>query len=361
MEAPKTKVVLFLGAGFSVQSGYPSTKQLNEKLLDMPADSRDVRIEKFISITIAKFWEKVFAWRRGMTQPSLEDHFTQIDMAMKSGHSLGPDYDSTKLHAVRKLTIHRILCLLRKPKGLPDDTAHELLVRLARTFELTTITTNWDTHVEWILDATMPSIPFNYGGEEQGREVEPEGDVSLLKLHGCVNMSYCDCCQQQTRLDYGSPQAAIDYELLLDPCDFRLLGADAAVADILKRNHLRERLSECRVCGAQLSVPVLTFTYRKDLQKFRVVWDAAKTVLQLADRWLFVGYSMPEADVEVRRLLKSTQLARKDPAMPLIDAVLKTDCDAGLRYQRFFGLPCEKVFQDGIARWAKKPPDDYCR
>jgi hypothetical protein len=70
---------------------------------------------------------------------------------------------------------------------------------------------------------------------------------------------------------------------------------------------------------------------------------------------------MPEADVEVRRLLKSTQLARKDPAMPLIDAVLKTDYDAGLRYQRFFGLPCEKVFQDGIARWAKKPLHDYCR
>jgi hypothetical protein len=187
------------------------------------------------------------------------------------------------------------------------------------------------------------------------------GDISLLKLHGCVNMSYCDCCQQWTRLGYGSPQAAVDMELLLDSCDFRLLGADAALADRLKGNQWHQRLGACWTCGAPLEVPVLTFTYRKDLEKFRVVWDAAKTALQLADRWLFVGYSMPEADVEVRHLLKSTQLAHRDRAAPLIDVVLRSGCDEGLRYQRFFGLPCEKVFQDGIARWAKKPLDDYCR
>ena len=282
-----------------------------------------------------------------MREPSFEDHFTQIDMAVNSGHNFGPDYDSAKLRAIHKMTIHRIFGWLRKPKGLPDYDAAGLVVRLSRTFEVTIITTNWDTHVEWILNAEGPGLPFR--------------DISLLKLHGCVNMSYCDCCQQWNRLDYGSWQAVTDYELLLDACDFRLLGADAAVADLLKRDQLHERLGQCWACSARLGVPVLTFTYRKDLQKFRVVWDAAKTVLQLADRWLFVGYSMPEADVEVRHLLKSTQLARKDPAAPLIDAVLKADCDAGLRYQRFFGLPCEKVFQDGIARWAKKPLDDYCR
>ena len=108
-------------------------------------------------------------------------------------------------------------------------------------------------------------------------------------------------------------------------------------------------------------MPVLTFTYHKDLEKFGAVWDGAKTALQLADRWLFVGYSMPEADVEVRHLLKSTQLAHTDRATPLIDVVLKGDCEAGQRYQRFFGLPCERVFQDGIVGWVAERLDDYCR
>jgi hypothetical protein len=364
VECSKTKVVLFLGAGFSVPSGYPCTAQLNKTLLDTPTDSRDIRIEEFISTTIGKFWEDVFAWRRGTTKPSLEDHFTQIDMAVKSGHGLGPDYDSAKLRAIHKMTIHRIFSWLRKPKGLPDYDAGGLIVRLSRTFEVTIITTNWDTHGEWILDAEGPGIPFNYGVGEvtpDGTPVEQEGDITLLKLHGCVNMSYCDCCQQWTRLGYGSPQAATDYELLLDARDFRLLGADAALADHLKGNQWHQRLGACWACGTPLEVPVLTFTYRKDVEKFRSVWDGAKTALQLADRWLFVGYSMPEADVEVRHLLKSTQLARKDPDAPLFDVVLKADCDAGLRHQRFFGLPCGKVFQDGIKEWVAKRLDDYCR
>jgi NAD-dependent SIR2 family protein deacetylase len=360
MEGSKTNVALFLGAGFSVPSGYPCTAQLNENLLETPPFSRDIRVEKFITAAIRRFWDTVFAWRPGMREPSLEDHFTQIDMAVKSGHGLGPDYGSTKLGAMRRLTIHRIFSWLRRPKGLPEDAVYALLRRLSHAFEVTIITTNWDTHVECIFEDAQ--LPFNYGVDDvtpDGKPVEPEGGVSLLKLHGCVNMSYCECCQAGTRLEYSSSQAVTDYELLLHPSDFLLLGADAALADLLK-GQLKEALSTCRVCGARLGVPVLTFTYRKDLEKFRVVWDLAKTALQLADRWLFVGYSMPEADVEVRHLLKSTQFAHADPATPLIDVVLKGDCEASQRYQRFFGLPCERVFQDGIGGWVARRLDVNC-
>ena len=151
----------------------------------------------------------------------------------KPGHNLGPDYDSA--------TLRRIFGWLRKPKGLPDFDAGGLAVRLSQTFEVTIVTTNWDTHVEWILDAE--GIPFNYGVGEatpDRKPVEKEGDISLLKLHGSVNMSYCDCCQQWTRLYCGSPQPAIDMELLLDPCDFRLHGADTAICRPSQRRLARE-------------------------------------------------------------------------------------------------------------------------
>jgi hypothetical protein len=132
----------------------------------------------------------------------------------------------------------------------------DLLVRLTQTFEVTIITTNWDTHVEWIFEAQMPCILFNYGVAEitaAGKRIEPEGDVSLLKLHGCVNGSYCGCCQAGTHLEYGTPQAVTDYRLLLDPDDFRLLGSDAALTDLLQRNPLHERLAKCQACGASLA------------------------------------------------------------------------------------------------------------
>ena len=112
---------------------------------------------------------------------------------------------------------------------------------------------------------------------------------------------------------------------------------------------------------------IATFTYRKDIQEYRAVWEVARPSLQLADKWLFVGYSMPEADVEVRHLLKSTQLARRDLAKLSIDVVLKKDdeaanedCEAAKQYKRFFGLPHDRVFQDGIEEWVAQRLDDYC-
>lgn len=361
MENLKTKIVLFLGAGFSVQSGFPSTGTLNERLLAAPAGSPEPSVEEFISETISRFWGKVFAWKRGMKEPSLEDHFTQIDMAAKSHHNFGPDYDSRKLRAIRRMTIHRLWSQIKRlDVPFADDCVVDLVTRLTRAFEVTVVTTNWDTHVEWIL--RQQCIDFNYGVEEvttAGKPIEREGNISLLKLHGCVNTGYCDCCQCVTRLDYGQEQAVVKLNLLLDPDDFMLLGAGPGLTDMLRNNPKQEVLGACGVCRARLGTRVATFTYRKDLQEYRAVWDAARTSLQRAGRWLFIGYSMPEADVEVRHLLKSTQLARGDPTPLLIDAVLKEDCAAGMRYQRFFGLPSEKVFQDGTERWVAKHLHDY--
>lgn len=69
------------------------------------------------------------------------------------------------------------------------------------------------------------------------------------------------------------------------------------------------------------------------------------------ERWLFVGYSLPEADIEIRHLLKSAQLSRRDESKLSIDVALKSDCEAGERYRRFFGLRDEQIFQGGLQEW----------
>ena len=119
----KIKVVVFLGSGFSATLDLPTTAQLSEKLLTSPALKADP-LEEFISYRLCDFWKKVFGWSTGGRPPTLEDHFTQIDMALKSGHNLGPDYDSAKLRAIHNLTVHRIFSWLRRPKRpFPDDAA----------------------------------------------------------------------------------------------------------------------------------------------------------------------------------------------------------------------------------------------
>ena len=112
----------------------------------------------------------------------------------------------------------------------------------------------------------------------------------------------------------------------------------------------------------RLGARVGTFSYRKDLTvyAFHAIWDKARTSLQSCYRWLFIGYSLPEADVEIRYLLKSAQLARRDPEKLEIDVILKGDCDAGERYRRFFGMPSEHIFQEGLGEWVKQRLDGYC-
>lgn len=43
-----------------------------------------------------------------------------------------------------------------------------------------------------------------------------------------------------------------------------------------------------------------------------------------------------------------------------IDVVLKGDCQAGERYERFFGLPDERIFQGGLEDWAVERAGNYC-
>jgi hypothetical protein len=57
----KTKLVLFLGSGFSAALGLPTTVQLSERLLHVGDGGGEI-YETFITATIAKFWEGVFGW-----------------------------------------------------------------------------------------------------------------------------------------------------------------------------------------------------------------------------------------------------------------------------------------------------------
>lgn len=351
----KRRVVLFLGSGFSAALDLPTTAQLSTRLLlssdgSQPATS----VEEFISRQIGEFWKTVFGWKPGGRPPTLEDHFTQIDMAANAGHHLGPEYDPRRLRAIRRMTIHRIFSLLKSP-GIQDTAILRFLKGLGESFDLTLITTNWDTEAEWALE--FLNIPFNYGMREINVKGDDQRGVPVLKLHGSVDRGYCNCCRRIVRFE-GVENAVVRLELLLDDRDFDLFDGGAEPA-----RHLRERRSakhtsfvamrHCQDCGAPLGMRLATFSYRKDLsaQAFHEVWDAAQTSLQFAEKWIFVGYSLPEADVEIRHLLKFAQLARRRGSEPSVEVVLKCDRQAGERYVRFFGLSDEQVFQGGIHRW----------
>lgn len=254
------------------------------------------------------------------------------------------------------MTIHRVFSLLKSP-GPPDAQILELFKSQHEAFDVRLVTTNWDTEAESALE--LLGIHFNYGLDEitgTGRRPAAHG-TPVLKLHGCTNRGYCDCCRSVIRFE-GIEDAVIRLELLLNEHDFESFEDSAQAVNTLRsrrrmENSLYAAARKCPDCGVDVTLRVGTFSYRKDLNAhaFYTIWDKARTSLQFAEKGLFIGYSLPEADIEIRHLLKSAQLSRRDESNLSIDVVLKSDCEAGERYRRFFGLRDEQIFQGGLQEW----------
>jgi hypothetical protein len=75
-------------------------------------------------------------------------------------------------------------------------------------------------------------------------------------------------------------------------------------------------------------------------------------LLRSADRWVFVGYSLPAADYEFKYLLKRIQLSRtSEPSFVIVSGGKKGDVKRTYdNYQRFFGRRVTKAnfFADGL-------------
>ena len=68
---------------------------------------------------------------------------------------------------------------------------------------------------------------------------------------------------------------------------------------------------------------------------------------------------MPEADVEIRHLFKTAELAHANSARLRIDVVLKCDKDAPIRYERLFGKSLTTISNGGLEQWVLKSLQSY--
>lgn len=119
----------------------------------------------------------------------------------------------------------------------------------------------------------------------------------------------------------------------------------------------------CAWCANRLAGRLATFSYRKafSINQFQTIWDRAYSALARADRWLFVGYSMPEADFEFKHLLKAAQLARPKSSDLSMHVVLKCDPPAARRYEGYFGNRLDSVSQVGLEEWVSSSLRDWLR
>lgn len=351
-ENNRPPVALIVGSGFSAEARLPTTTELVNHFLKTPRGVLSGNLEERITSILTEFWRDIFGFASSRS-PSLEDHFTVLDLAANSGHHLGTKYPPKKLRAIRRMSIHRIFQLLDL-EYRHSEAIEELFGKLDEHFDVSVVTLNWDIvaerHINRGVDYGIEVLPL------ADTFVRPQG-VLLLKVHGSSNWIYCDCCR---RVYGGAEKSALHKKAYLEVADFDLFDGPVSNASTEWGNG-RERV--CRHCGNLVAGRVATFSYRKafSINQFQTIWDHAHEALSKADTWLFIGYSMPEADFEFRHLLKSAQLARNDVSRWTCEVVLKDDDSAAKRYMSFFGLKASQICQKGLAGWVEGCLDLLCR
>jgi hypothetical protein len=339
-----SNTVVIVGAGFSKAAKVPLASELSQYFLSN--DYQKEPIQRFVSKCLRQFWEDVFGYD-GSTEPSFEDHFTLLDLAANSGHNIGDKYTPAILRALRRLSIHRVFEILNSTYE-QSEQIKTFLSALAGHKDSTLISLNWDIVVEKHLSAF--GQPFNYGidGKFLDDSVPGPSDFSLIKLHGSANWNYCDSCHSTLFGGSGMGKSTLKYGTFLESRDFEMLNATEELVRKIGSGGPR-----CKVCNnKRVSARVATFSYTKafDFFPFHASWDMALQRLRRARRWIFIGYSLPDADFAFKHLLKTAQLAVGTIESKEIRVVDPSDTVIA-RYKKFFGKEQREVFQKKFEEW----------
>lgn len=338
--------VVVFGAGATKACGGPLT---NEILPDLLAERRRLEREQYLELVERFLVENFNLPRAGQRRehfPPLPLVLSLVDTAVDRGDSFGRGWNAARLRTVREGLEYGIFALLeyrlRRIRPYYRDFLHALYS--AAPGDVTLLSLNYDI----IADNALPAV-----AERQGRLALPEYccDIAtdayrqadkfgrLIKLHGSLNWLYCPNCH---RLDLGVSQGG---------------RRTVKVLNTLYLDNLDEKYgchgSPCGECGTFVRPVLITPTHLKDYRNPHIarIWYEAARALREAKRVIFVGYSMPDDDVEVVYLFKRG-LANIDARN--ITVVEEAGTGAGATLARHpVGRRYRALFGDQIDWWPK--------
>ncbi|MFC4163891.1 hypothetical protein ACFOWU_09510 [Epilithonimonas zeae] len=318
------KTVYFLGAGFSADAGGPIQNQIIQFILDEDftikfIDREDILQAKeefilFIKDTLQidkKLWDSI----------ALEDIFTPIDRSLSNGKSF-KNFDVKELSNKRE-KFHLLMGAAikygvdyRKKNSEYIDNFAVYINKIAKERlidqkdQIAIITTNWDI----ILDNSLNELVKEYSQQEEQKKskklavvdyccyissldkhddlIKPgllalgrDGyNIKYLKLHGSMNWLHCPSCQRM----------------------YVKFGEKTMLSPPPPCNHCFTNMKIPKTDNAiKLKSNLLLPTFLKDLSNIQIqlVWQNAGIELSEASKVVFIGYSLPQADFEIRQLL----------------------------------------------------------
>jgi len=302
-----TRYVIFLGAGASAAEGAPVQHDLfTTYFAGVGAEPGKVPASR----EVANFFQVAFGidvadLPSSRPLPTFEEVLGLIDLAMTRRESLHgvpldtPDVDGLDLRSLRRSLVLVMADAIRR-RVVETPTIHrDLVAKLrdgGRLQETSFITTNYDTLIDDALydHAVSPGVSsvgpaVDYGFEALGPRADPGSrkriSINLLKVHGSLNWLHCPACT--------------DLVVTHGP-------------DIVARLLHDIETARCTHCDTMREPVIVPPTYYKDLSNvyLGVVWNRAARVLRECSHLIFCGYSLPDADMHIKYLVKTGQMNR---------------------------------------------------
>lgn len=332
----KTKTVYVIGAGFSVEANAPSQEKLVGKIFELNESHPSIfppgKVEEF-----KNFLKSTLHIPEDLhkTVP-LEDIFTPMDSCISqnvSFQNLGSENLKQKRQLVFELIGLTLQHLLRSSdkryiQNFAKFLVHSSISRSNNNYRrndpVSVISTNWDILLDnsifqeiqlsrqlGVVDYCCHISSYDENDEQvkPGLEILGKGgyNVKLLKLHGSLNWLQCPRCHRIYVKFYEKIGVLPFQEIHKPSCrhcnkNFESLDSHRLVSNLIMPTYLKD-----------LSNP-----------QYKVIWQNAGIELSEAKKIVFIGYSLPQADFEMRQLLarmvdRNTEIEVvdfKDPEYP---------------------------------------------
>ncbi len=251
--------------------------------------------------------------------PHLEDVLSQLDLAIAQNRPLSPWHTVSRVQELREHVVYLIAKVLQERLGSLDNQATRDFARHVLQEEDTIISLNYDIILDNALLEERGQV--NYGTEVRRaskvyrlwRHVDPRQNIQvpLYKLHGSLNWLYCPVCQ------------ALDITESEKGALFTFSDAEPA---------------HCVDCGCPYETLIITPTLLKSYANGLLVevWRRAEQRVARADHLVFIGYSLADADIEIKCMIKRATYRRLRPKVTVVD-IEPPDSGLAERYRRLFG------------------------
>ena len=301
--------VYFLGAGATkaVAQGAPLNDEILEKALLEPRydEIGDEREE------IKTFLENVFHNNENNI-PRLGDILSFIDFNLYKKIITIKSYNYDDLIKIRNSFIRVIAVVLKNNLENLDSLATDDFVNKINDSD-SIISTNYDIVIDNALLSRLNNT--NYGAKIRenihpvphadgtiiaGRKIDMllnQGHIKLLKLHGSLNWLYCPKCDE------------IDITL-----------KSKVAAEFLNKEYEISCLNQYCTSNYEPLIVTPTKFKRYENRVLNKIWEISRECISRADEIVFIGYSLPEADTEIRcLLLNGINMAEKKPKITFVD------------------------------------------